>query len=327
MKFGIITALLSVTSLATALSSPSSSCSPVPIYTFPSTVGVLYDSEDSISSHLAEAVIAETLQASKYYSLHEGFPSDRSGQLLPATENMFGEKTTTKVVILNGVDDLKAIHPLARPSISIDNQFSFNQIDRLRRNVLKANSLVLNSLDDLIEASESKNYLANIAKVDQDSFEIIASLIAAASPNSRLVIVTIPASACSANQRDEKVDSQTENLFTIQARDSNKEDNLFASNAFSPSSLSKIFASKEICEDSTNSCSSHGACIGSKSKFVCKCKSGFAGFACQKKDVSVQFQLFFWTGLAIIAVIVSGVSLLASIGSEPLPGVLGKSDM
>ncbi|ANB12872.1 hypothetical protein AWJ20_1150 [Sugiyamaella lignohabitans] len=94
------------------------------------------------------------------------------------------------------------------------------------------------------------------------------------------------------------------------------------------------FKTLEKCEQSTNSCSGHGSCVSTNyGTFVCACKPSYdaskkkttnwGGSACQKKDVSIEFQLFFWTGLGILLALYWAISVLFSIGSEPLPGILG----
>jgi hypothetical protein len=93
------------------------------------------------------------------------------------------------------------------------------------------------------------------------------------------------------------------------------------------------YSSLEKCEASTNSCSGHGSCEKTSSgSYQCVCQNTYdaerkkttkwGGNACQKKDVSVETQLFLWTGLGIILTIGAGLSLLYSVGSEPLPGIL-----
>lgn len=86
------------------------------------------------------------------------------------------------------------------------------------------------------------------------------------------------------------------------------------------------FASEEECIEKTYSCSDHGACSKGRgeSAYTCKCKTGFGGKHCQKQDISVQFQLFFWTAVIALITVSLGIKLMMSVGSEPLPGVLGK---
>ena len=93
------------------------------------------------------------------------------------------------------------------------------------------------------------------------------------------------------------------------------------------------FGTFDVCMNSTNSCSGHGSCKEvTTDKYACVCENSYnatrkkttrwAGNACQKKDVSVEFEMFLWTGLGITAVIAFGINLMFSIGNDPLPGVL-----
>lgn len=93
------------------------------------------------------------------------------------------------------------------------------------------------------------------------------------------------------------------------------------------------FSSKETCETTTDSCSGHGSCVKLASgQYACACESTYdsdkkkttrwGGNACQKKDVSVETQMFLWSGLGIVFTIFAGIKLLFSVGSEPLPGIL-----
>ncbi|KAG5366453.1 hypothetical protein CJU89_0885 [Yarrowia sp. B02] len=86
------------------------------------------------------------------------------------------------------------------------------------------------------------------------------------------------------------------------------------------------FGSEQECKEKTDNCSDHGVCSKGEgeSAYTCKCKSGFGGKLCQKQDISVEFQLFFWTAVVALITITLGIKLMMSVGSDPLPGVLGK---
>lgn len=97
-------------------------------------------------------------------------------------------------------------------------------------------------------------------------------------------------------------------------------------------SSSMCFLTQEDCESLTDSCSNHGTCVQVGKCFKCACGSTFdkkkskttrwAGDKCAQKDVSVEFNLFLWTGVALLAAIVMGSKMLFAMGSEPLPGLL-----
>ncbi|BGP25563.1 fibrocystin-L-like protein [Rhodotorula toruloides] len=57
--------------------------------------------------------------------------------------------------------------------------------------------------------------------------------------------------------------------------------------------------------------------------WVCKCEKGWSGQGCEKEDRSSPFALLFLTTLALLALIILSVSILAKVGSAPLPGTLG----
>lgn len=86
------------------------------------------------------------------------------------------------------------------------------------------------------------------------------------------------------------------------------------------------FGSEDECNEKTNNCTGNGTCSKGRgeSAYTCKCKTGRGGKLCQKQDISVQFQLFFWTAVVALITITLGIKLMMSVGTEPLPGVLGK---
>lgn len=99
------------------------------------------------------------------------------------------------------------------------------------------------------------------------------------------------------------------------------------------------FTSKDSCENATNSCSGHGGCEDrwngkdeSKGCFVCRCKgtkteSGsvthWGGATCSKIDVSVPFWLFAGFTIGMLGIVSFALTMLYSVGSETLPGVIG----
>lgn len=112
---------------------------------------------------------------------------------------------------------------------------------------------------------------------------------------------------------------------------------------------SSCFASLNSCVNATGNCSGHGSCedilvgrdddgnrLPSKDDglacFQCQCKgtrgdtgsvTHWAGNRCQKVDYSVPFTLFLGTGILLVSITAGAVTLLYTIGEQPLPGVLG----
>ncbi|ODQ80784.1 hypothetical protein BABINDRAFT_166366 [Babjeviella inositovora NRRL Y-12698] len=97
-------------------------------------------------------------------------------------------------------------------------------------------------------------------------------------------------------------------------------------------SASMGYSTEESCQVATANCNNHGICTQIGATWTCVCAPSFnstinkttswAGAACEKKDVSVEFNLFLWTGVGFLTLFVAGVKMLATVGSEPLPGVL-----
>ncbi|KAI9507488.1 hypothetical protein F5148DRAFT_113150 [Russula earlei] len=95
------------------------------------------------------------------------------------------------------------------------------------------------------------------------------------------------------------------------------------------------FTSEEICSNSTDSCSGHGACTkalkAGRTCFACVCEatkdsSGrtqhWAGSKCERRDVSGTFVLIVGTVITLILIVVGSITLLYGVGSQPLPSVL-----
>lgn len=102
--------------------------------------------------------------------------------------------------------------------------------------------------------------------------------------------------------------------------------------------FSRCYSSKDDCESGTNKCSSHGSCVSKFVKgrpdskcWVCECEpskkddgrvENWAGLACQKKDVSVPFNIFLGLGIILTSLISAAIYLMFSVGGEELPAVL-----
>lgn len=96
----------------------------------------------------------------------------------------------------------------------------------------------------------------------------------------------------------------------------------------------------QSCITATNNCSGHGTAYRKSSGgidcFACKCSKTvltdedgrvktvyWGGPACQKKDISVPFFLLAGLTIGLVGVVTWGVGLMASIGQEELPSVIG----
>jgi len=95
------------------------------------------------------------------------------------------------------------------------------------------------------------------------------------------------------------------------------------------------FTSEEICSNSTDSCSGHGACVeanrAGRTCFTCSCEATqdsegrtqyWAGSKCERKDVSGPFVLIAGTVITLILIVVGSIALLSGVGNQPLPSVL-----
>lgn len=107
--------------------------------------------------------------------------------------------------------------------------------------------------------------------------------------------------------------------------------------------LPPFFNSLASCEKTTLNCSGHGECKllhkaqdkTQQDRYGCACSptisgkgntrkvTNWAGPACQKKDISVQFWLFVGTGVMLAFLISTIIGMMYSIGSEELPSVIG----
>ena len=96
----------------------------------------------------------------------------------------------------------------------------------------------------------------------------------------------------------------------------------------------------QACIETTNNCSGHGTAYkksgGAIECFACKCSSTvltddegrvktvyWGGPACQKKDISAPFFLLAGISIALIGAVSWGIGLMASVGQEDLPSVIG----
>ncbi|KAF9579743.1 hypothetical protein BGW38_003877 [Lunasporangiospora selenospora] len=93
------------------------------------------------------------------------------------------------------------------------------------------------------------------------------------------------------------------------------------------SSQTHCYETAVDCENATNKCSQHGACILSTAAncYHCKCSkvntTQYGGPQCDKIDISIQFHLFFWLGLGLVMAVVLAVGLILQMGSQSEGGV------
>lgn len=97
--------------------------------------------------------------------------------------------------------------------------------------------------------------------------------------------------------------------------------------------IGSCFSSEDACMSTTRACTSHGKCVKLKSKcWSCLCSPSYdkklkkttkwTGHDCFKKDVSIETNLFLWSGLGLLVFITGGIKMLLSMGSEGLPDIL-----
>lgn len=163
-------------------------------------------------------------------------------------------------------------------------------------------------------------HLSSLAGVDAEKYPVALNAMKRAlmklidqAENYKLTVVAVPENTCATIHRVKRDDDKKQSGVVKPVLGGYKD--------------------KQTCEDKTNKCSGHGECVKiHNGKYACACKASYdedrkkttrwGGDACQKKDVSIEFQLFFWTGLGILFVTAYALQLLYSIGSDPLPGVL-----
>ncbi|KAL4730713.1 hypothetical protein ACLX1H_002751 [Fusarium chlamydosporum] len=106
---------------------------------------------------------------------------------------------------------------------------------------------------------------------------------------------------------------------------------------FSSVPASICFKSESECNKRTGNCSGHGTCQsrygkGDDACFSCHCLSTksekgsvthWAGGACSKQDISVQFWLFAGFTISMVTILYLAIGMLFSVGEEKLPGVIG----
>ncbi|KAI1752233.1 hypothetical protein F4782DRAFT_502477 [Xylaria castorea] len=136
--------------------------------------------------------------------------------------------------------------------------------------------------------------------------------------------------------------SSSDTTFVSSAHGSSG-DKVFDAFAGRPTTVPNCFASQNVCETATSSCSGHGVCVDRWGKddtknacFFCHCGSTivkdekdlghvfyWGGATCQKRDISTPFWLFAGVTITLVATVAFSIGLLFSVGEEKLPGVIG----
>ncbi|KTW26887.1 uncharacterized protein T551_03349 [Pneumocystis jirovecii RU7] len=107
--------------------------------------------------------------------------------------------------------------------------------------------------------------------------------------------------------------------------------------------LPHCYDTKASCENATNYCSNHGSCekyLGQEKCYACRCfatvtnvaengkkVSYWSGDSCQKKDISSEFQMFFWVIFFFLITVIWAIKLLYNVGNEKLSAVLMNMDV
>ncbi|KAF7376598.1 hypothetical protein MSAN_00076400 [Mycena sanguinolenta] len=103
-------------------------------------------------------------------------------------------------------------------------------------------------------------------------------------------------------------------------------------------SISTCHTTLDVCNNATSSCSGRGECVSAtkagRTCFVCSCETTstgtgnqvktetWVGESCERKDVSGPFVLLAGTTIVLILIAFGSVSLLYTVGTIELPGVL-----
>ncbi|ODV59539.1 DUF3844 domain-containing protein ASCRUDRAFT_9219 [Ascoidea rubescens DSM 1968] len=97
---------------------------------------------------------------------------------------------------------------------------------------------------------------------------------------------------------------------------------------------SGCFLSEEDCIMSTNNCNTNGICSSSSNGdcWSCVCSASYnqtkrstttwAGSDCSKIDISIQFNLLFWSAFLLIVFLIGALKLIFKMNEQELPGIL-----
>ncbi|AOA67215.1 Hypothetical protein PAS_chr2-1_0341 [Komagataella phaffii GS115] len=269
------------------------------------------------------------LNLADYLDIDEDYRLEPDTVLLPELQR--SPIDDELVIIISGVDDYADILPLQSSvdvgsgEIStfiqfvngISNKFDETVSRLIKQDVAKRDSVInhdLNGLKHVLASNANAIFrvdalsdFARTAGVDSESYKAAKEAITNVlrSTGREVLVVTTPP-------------------FDF-AQEITKREVKGTFNSFS------CFKTQDACIQNTNTCSNHGICSKVGDCYKCLCTPSkdakgstisWSGFNCAKKDYAVEFNLFLWSGIILVALLVAGVKLLISIGNEPMPGVL-----
>ncbi|KAK9237336.1 hypothetical protein V1525DRAFT_404083 [Lipomyces kononenkoae] len=190
--------------------------------------------------------------------------------------------------------------------------------------------LFFNGLNSILMQYGTDSIKYNAASAVVNS--LLQKLVLETSPSTPITAVLLPGGSQSSSSKKTKRGVSTEAFG-----------NQHISPAVSVGILaeSPSYTTQEECEIMTNFCSGgHGICMqmyGQEGIFGCSCISTYdettrqrtfwAGDYCQKIDVTVPFQIFFWFLIISVLFLAWTIKAMMSIGGEELPAVLAAATM
>ncbi|KAK9349058.1 hypothetical protein V1522DRAFT_397255 [Lipomyces starkeyi] len=215
----------------------------------------------------------------------------------------------------------------------MDEALAFNSFINNFAQSVKANNqlavLFFNSLNSVLMQYGADSVKYNVAGTLINT--LLQKLVLETAPSTPITAVLLPASTQSSSSKKAKRGVSKEAFG-----------NQHVSPAVSVGMLETAsYATQEECEITTNFCSGgHGICMqmyGQEGFYGCSCISTYdettrqrtywAGDYCQKYDVTVPFQIFFWFLIISILFLAWTIKAMLSIGAEELPAVLAAATM
>ncbi|ODQ73187.1 hypothetical protein LIPSTDRAFT_111378 [Lipomyces starkeyi NRRL Y-11557] len=215
----------------------------------------------------------------------------------------------------------------------MDEALAFNSfINNFAQSVKADNQLAVlffNSLNSVLMQYGADSVKYNVASTVINN--LLQKLVLETAPSTPITAVLLPANTQSSSSKKAKRGASKEAFG-----------NQHVSPAVSVGILEPAsYATQEECEITTNFCSGgHGICMqmyGQEGFYGCSCISTYdettrqrtywAGDYCQKYDVTVPFQIFFWFLIISILFLAWTIKAMLSIGAEELPAVLAAATM